>query len=129
MQKMKVLIVDDNSYVRQMVKNHLVGIADETFECEDGEDALDAYKEFHPDYVLMDWEMKRMDGLTATRNIISDYPDAKIVMITHYDDTELREAANEAGVKGFVTKDDLLTLRLILSSLSRLKIGHRLNLR
>lgn len=118
MPEMKVLIVDDNSYVRQMVKNYLVGIADETFECEDGEDALGAYKEFHPDFVLMDWEMKRIDGLTATRNIISNYPDAKIVMVTHYDDIELREAANKAGVKGFVTKDDLLTLRLILSSLN-----------
>jgi CheY-like chemotaxis protein len=114
MQEMKVLIVDDNSYVRQMMKNYLVGIADETFECEDGADALDAYKNFQPDWVLMDWEMKRMDGLAATRGIFAGNPDAKIVMVTQYDDSELREAASEAGVSGFVLKDDLLSLRSIL---------------
>lgn len=111
---MRVLIVDDSQPMRQMVKFYLRGIADETRECADGAEALAAYAEFRPDWVLMDWEMKQMDGLTATRGIRANFPDAHILFVTQYDDIELRAAASEAGVCGFVPKDDLLALRSLL---------------
>ncbi len=59
----------------------------------------------------MDWEMKRMDGLTATRQIIGNFPEAKIFLFTQYNDDELRAAATEAGACGFVLKENLLMLR------------------
>jgi DNA-binding NarL/FixJ family response regulator len=62
----------------------------------------------------MDNEMPNVDGLTATRRIVGEHPDARIVMVTHYDDRELREAAREAGACGYVVKDDLLALRSYL---------------
>ena len=111
---MKVLIVDDNQQMRQTVKFYLRDLVDETRECADGAEALDVYTEFQPDWVLMDWEMKRVDGLTAARRIRAAYPKAQILLVTQYDDRELRQAASEAGVSGYVLKDDLLALRSLL---------------
>ena len=111
---MKVLIVDDSSRMREMMRQFLPSDADEICECEDGIDALACYERFLPDWVLMDWEMKRMNGLKATRQIIGKYPNAKILLVTQYNDRELREAASEAGAYGFVLKENLAELRRIL---------------
>ncbi len=111
---MKVLIVDDNQQMRQMLKFYLNGLTDEICECEDGAGAVAAYMEFQPDWVLMDWEMKNVDGLTATRHIMAAFPEANILLVTQYDDRELRAAASDAGASGYVLKDDLLTLRSLL---------------
>ena len=108
---MKVLIVDDNEQARRMIKHYLRECADEFCECEDGADALAAYAEFHPDWVLMDWEMKQVGGLAATQNIIEKFPDAQILIVTNYDENDLRQAANEAGAAGFILKDDLVRLQ------------------
>jgi len=108
---LKVLIVDDNAQMRQMVKSYLRGLAEETRECADGAEALAAYTDFLPDWVLMDWEMKLMDGLTATRQIIADLPDAKVLLVTNHDEKVLRQAATEAGACGYVLKENLLDVR------------------
>ncbi len=111
---MKILIVDDNPQMRQMVKLYLRDVADETRECADGAEACDAYAAFEPDWVLMDWEMKLMDGLAATRGIMAKFPDAHILFVTQYDDDELRRAAKDAGACGYISKDNLLGLRSFL---------------
>ncbi len=113
---MKVLIVDDSSQMRSMMRQFLPASADEICECEDGIDALEFYEKFLPDWVLMDWEMKRMNGLKATRQIIGKYPNAKILLVTQYNKDELREAASEAGACGFVLKEDLAELRRLLAA-------------
>ena len=111
---MKFLIVDDNERARCMIRKYLCGLSDDFRECDDGFDALRCYEETLPDWVLMDWEMKRMNGLKATRQIIGKYPNAKILLVTQYNDRELREAASEAGAYGFVLKENLAELRRIL---------------
>ena len=68
-------------------------------------------KDFQPDWVLMDWEMKEMDGITATKEILRMFPKAHILMFTQYDDLELRASAAEAGVSGYISKDNLFGLR------------------
>ncbi len=55
-----------------------------------------------------------MDGLTATQRIHAAYPEAQILMVTQYDDRELRAAASAAGASGYVLKDDLLGPRSLL---------------
>lgn len=107
---MKVLIIDDNQQMRQMVKLYLRGIADETRECADGAEALAAYTEFQPDWVLMDWLMPQVDGLTATRRLRAVFPAARVLLVTQHDDRELRRAACEAGVCGYVLKENLFEL-------------------
>lgn len=111
----KILIVDDNAEMRQMTRFFLRDSSFEFEECADGADALACYEAIRPDWVLMDWEMRRMDGLTATRRIIEKHPQARILMVTQYDQKELREAATKAGARGFVLKEDLRALRVFLN--------------
>lgn len=112
----KILIVDDHAETRRMTRFFLRDLAFDFEECADGADALDCYKKFLPDWVLMDWEMKQMNGLTATRQIIEKYPQARVLMFTQYDDRELREAARKAGASGFVLKENLMDLRGLIAA-------------
>mgnify|MGYP001170127769 FL=1 len=86
----------------------------EICECYDGDQALASYAEHHPDWVLMDWQMPNMDGITATREIIAEFPTAKICLVTSYDDAFLKSEALEAGAKGFVLKRNLAELEFLL---------------
>ena len=112
---MKVLIVDDSSQMRTMMRQYLPSDADEFCECEDGIEAVECYERFLPDWVLMDWEMKRMNGLKATKKILAKFPDAKILLVTQHNEVEMREAASGAGARGFVLKEDLAELRRMLA--------------
>ena len=111
---MKLLIVEDNSRVRRMIRRIIEDIADEINECADGSEALAAYTRFHPDWILMDIKMKGMDGLEATRQIHAASPEARIMIVTNYDEMDLREAAREAGAREYVVKEDLLAIRRLL---------------
>lgn len=112
---MKLLIVEDNPTIRRLIRSIVTDLAEEIRECADGSEALTAYKELRPDWVLMDIKMKEVDGLAAARRIRSAYPDARIVMVTNYDEADLREAARAAGARAYVVKEDLFALREILS--------------
>lgn len=114
MEQMKVLIVDDNKQVRELLRDYLPNSFDEIFECEDGGEAVSLFKKHQPDWVLMDWEMPKMNGITATREIIGEFPEANICMVTAFDDEEIRTEAFAAGVNGFVLKDNLFELESIL---------------
>ena len=94
--KTRVLIVDDSQPMREMIKMTLAGVAEVVGECADGADALAEYKRLQPDWVLMDIEMKGIDGITATGQIIAADALAKILVITDYNDSEMRKAALEA---------------------------------
>jgi two-component system response regulator DegU len=109
-----ILIADDNSQVRRMMRELIEDIDPEIVECEDGGGAIEAYEEHHPDFVLMDIHMRPVDGLTATREILSRYPEAKIIAVTQYQDTSTRETAMSLGACAFVGKDDLMSLRSLL---------------
>ena len=112
---MKVLIVDDNPQARQMIIDYVLSETDEFRECEDGAEALSVYVEFQPDFVLMDWEMKEVNGLTATKNIIAEFPNAKILIVSNFDDPDLRQAAKQAGAIGYLRKENILELNRILN--------------
>ena len=113
---MKVLIVDDNAGVRRLLRRAIFDSASHVWECADGADALAAYNDHQPDVVLMDVRMPRLDGLAALRQIRSRHPGARVVMVTDYDDDDVRNAASEAGACGYVLKQNLTGLsRLIVS--------------
>lgn len=107
---MKVLIVDDNKQVRTLLREYLPTSVDEIFECSDGGEAFSFFKKHQPDWVLMDWEMPKMNGITAIREIIAEFPEANICMVTAFDDEEIRSEAFAAGASGFVLKDNLFEL-------------------
>ncbi len=64
----------------------------------------------------MDWEMKRMNGLAATRQITTAYPQAKIIIVTDYSDDDLRRAAFKAGAFGYVLKENLFDVSELLQA-------------
>ncbi len=113
---MKIMLVDDHPAFRQVVKTLLQGTGAEFAECEDGSEAVREYPRFRPDLVLMDIAMKGLDGLKATRQIKTSFPAARVFMLTQYDDADLRLAAEQAGAAGYLLKDDLSQLQLLLKS-------------
>jgi len=113
---MDLLIVEDNDQMRRMIVKLVSGLAEHTYECSDGAEALPAYTMHRPDCVLMDVKMKEMDGISATRQIKASYPEANIIIVTDYDDPDLREAARCAGACEYVTKENLFDVRRVLGS-------------
>jgi len=111
---MNFLIVEDNDNMRRMIRSLVSEFAGETYECRDGAEALAAYAEHLPDWVLMDIRMSEVDGISATRELKAAFPDANIIIVTDYNDAELRRSAREAGACEYVVKEDLLSLRGIL---------------
>jgi len=111
---MKLLIVDDNAAVRRLIRSIVLRLADDIYECGDGAEALSAYVAQRPDVVLMDIRMSEVDGIQATKQITAVDPTAKILMVTDYDDRELRQASMRAGACGYVLKDNLLDLVRLL---------------
>jgi DNA-binding NarL/FixJ family response regulator len=107
---MKLLIVEDNIQMRDLIKSFVRELADEIYECADGSEVFAAYREHHPDWVLMDVEMQQMDGITASRQLIQSYPEARVVIVTKYDDEETRQEARKAGARGYVLKENLSAL-------------------
>ena len=116
---MKILIVDDSERMRQMIRSYIADISTEIVECEDGSEALDAYRKERPDIVFMDLKMSGMDGLQATRQIIHAFPNTRIVIVSQWDDAHFREAARRAGAETIVSKSDLFPLRSILATVAQ----------
>ncbi|MBI4658943.1 MAG: response regulator transcription factor [Verrucomicrobia bacterium] len=112
---MKFLVVDDSECWRLFVKslfesNHTV------VECEDGAQALTAYVQHQPDWVLMDVHMPRVDGLTAARQIKAQFPSARIVFVSQFADAGFRSEAEKIGADGYVFKEDFLQVFPIIHS-------------
>ena len=112
---MKVLIVEDNPNMRRMLTEFVGDRFEQIYQCNDGEEAFSLYEQHLPDWVLMDWQMPNKDGITATREIIAEYPLANICLVTSFADEYLKIEAFEAGVKGFVLKRNLLELNTVLT--------------
>ena len=113
---MKSLIVEDSPRMRRTIRSLLAGMGHEVFECEDGGQVLAVYQAHRPDWVLMDIGLKEVDGIVATSALKAAYPEAKVVIVTDYDDARLRQAAQLAGACAYVLKEDLFKLREIINA-------------
>ena len=112
---MTILIVDDNPRMRRTIKSVVQDMTTHCFECADGREALAVYDRQRPDWVLLDIKLSQGDGLAATRLLRAADPAARIIIVTTYDDVSLRAAAREAGACAYVLKENLLTLRNLIS--------------
>lgn len=111
---MKLLIVDDSPKIRIMLKSMYGFIFDEIFEAENGLEAVKLYKQHLPDWVLMDIKMELMDGLEATKKIKEFDNNARIIIVTLFDDKLLRQEAINSGAYEFILKNNLTKIEDIL---------------
>lgn len=102
----KVLFVDDHEMVRIGVSAYLATQADIEViaEADNGIKAIELALELRPDVILMDIVMSEMDGIEATRQIIEEWPEAKILMVTSFIDDDKVYPALEAGATSYVLK-------------------------
>jgi len=75
-------------------------------EAENGRIAVDKVKELKPDVVILDIGMPILNGLDATREILRDDPQAKVLILTMMDAERVMQAARDAGARGYILKSD-----------------------
>lgn len=109
--RITIMTADDHPFIRAGLAAVIGNEGDMQLvaEAADGEEALEQYREHQPDVVLMDLYMPVMDGLAATRAILAESPEARIVMLTTYDGDEDIYRALDAGARGYLLKDMLRT--------------------
>jgi two-component system, NarL family, response regulator LiaR len=102
----KVVFVDDHEMVRIGVSSYLSAQADIDVvgEASDGKEGVQLALELRPDIILMDLVMKEMDGIQATKEIIQEWPDAKIIIVTSFLDDDKVYPALEAGAVSYMLK-------------------------
>lgn len=105
---MNVIIIDDDCLVAGALKTILEMDPDITVPDvgNDGTDAIELYRKWKPDVLLMDIRMKEINGLTASKAILDDFPDAKILLLTTFSDDEYIIKALQLGAKGYLLKQD-----------------------
>lgn len=102
---LKVLIVDDASFMRTMLKDILTSSGfDLAGEAMDGVEAVQKFKELKPDIVTMDIVMPLKSGIDAVREIIAFNKDARIIMCSALGQESLVLEAINAGAKDFIIK-------------------------
>ncbi len=103
--KLKAMVVDDSAIMIKNITQMLNELGHEVIHvCRSGQAACQEYGEHMPDIVTMDITMPDMDGIEATKRIIAEYPDAKIVMITSHGQENMVLDAIRAGAKGYILK-------------------------
>jgi DNA-binding NarL/FixJ family response regulator len=102
-----VLLVEDQCLVRAGLRALLDRETDISVvgEATDGEEAIRMVSELHPDLVLMDIKLPRIDGIEATRQIRDAFGDVEILVLSAYEDDESVFQAIQAGARGYILKD------------------------
>jgi two-component system invasion response regulator UvrY len=111
---MTVLIVDDHKGIRDLEKSLFASVFDTFYESTSGEEAISLFKKFNPDWILMDYKMKGMTGLEALKEIKQNNSSAKVIMVTQFDDVNLKKKALESGAVAFVAKEKLASIKNII---------------
>lgn len=99
-----ILVVEDDHLVSEMVKGMLIELGYSIAgEAEDGHEAVEMVRTLHPDVVIMDIRMPRMNGIESAL-LIQKYFPTPIVILSAYETEDLTEKAIEAGVGAYVVK-------------------------
>lgn len=114
-QKTRILIVDDHAMVRLALAEAITQQDDLELvgEAENGERAIALYRNLQPDVVTMDYQMPGLNGAETITEILSEFPEARVVLLSIYETSESLWRATEAGALGCVSKgvdiDEIIT--------------------
>jgi DNA-binding NarL/FixJ family response regulator len=111
----RVLIADDHALFRAGIRVMLSSRPDIEVvgEAADGEEAVALCRKTHPDLVMMDVGMPKLDGIAATRTIKAEFPKTSVLVLTAYADDDLLMEAVKAGAAGYVIKDAVGPIELL----------------
>jgi len=105
--KLRVLLVDDHALVRRGFRRMLED--EPTFqvagEASDGLEAVQLAEQLHPDVIVMDCALPQMNGIEASRRILSKLPETAILMLSMHSEDTLVKQALEAGARGYILKN------------------------
>ena len=103
----KIIIIDDHQLFREGVKRILD--FEDTFEVvaegDDGADVINLYRAYMPDVVLMDINMPKKNGVDATSELVQEFPDAKVIMLSIHDDESYVTHSLKSGALGYMLKE------------------------
>ncbi|WP_418752214.1 response regulator [Frisingicoccus sp.] len=127
---MNIIIVDDDCLVSGALKTILEvnGDIQVTAVGADGREAIELYRKYRPDVLLMDIRMKEMNGLDAAGEILREFPDAKILLLTTFSDDEYIIKALRLGAKGYLLKQDYASILPALRAVDsgQIVFGHEI---
>lgn len=101
------MLVDDHQIIREGIKALLADVPGIDFvtEADNGEDALAKYEIYDVDLVIMDVQMPEMNGVQATKQLIQDFPDARVLGFTMHTEESTIDEMIKAGAFGYVLKN------------------------
>jgi NarL family two-component system response regulator LiaR len=107
LRKIQVMIVDDHNVVRSGLATFLRAYdnLDLLGEARNGAEAVNLCRQKTPDVILMDLMMPEMDGIAATRAILQEHPDIKIIAMTSFEEEELVQGVLAAGAISYLLKN------------------------
>lgn len=106
--KADILIADDHAMIRQGVRSllsrneqwHVVG------EAVNGREAIEHYNDLKPDLIILDISMPEVNGMDVAQKILDDHEDAKIIVLSMYNDDDYISKCMEHGIRGYVVKSE-----------------------
>lgn len=118
--KHRIIIADDHTLFRQGLKMILEDIEnlEVIADVANGKELIEITREFLPDLIIMDINMPLVNGIEASRTILQENPEMKILVVSMYGDEQYYNSVIENGVKGFILKDAENTeLRIAVNSI------------
>jgi CheY-like chemotaxis protein len=114
-----ILIVDDSVVVRRTLRSRFENNVDWKVcgEAVDGQEAVEKARELHPDLIILDLSMPRMNGLEAARELKRIQPDVLLFMFTTFKTRQVEAEAMEAGCSAVIAKSDV---KLLFESIQRM---------
>lgn len=111
---MKFLIIDGNKIFRKYLRQFVAKETDQCIELDSGQNVNSIYRNFQPDWVLLDIMLEEPNGFKVAESLKREFPFARFALISDYSDGMFRRKAAKIGAAAFIPKDDLFELTEII---------------